>query len=91
MNIINKKIKGQCSSKNLQGLLTLNSPSKMIILRSFKGETFEVDEAVVLEPIPVPNITSQILAKVIEYYKCQVEIPKAKDKTTKEDLRIFDA
>ena len=39
--------------------------------------------------IPLPNITSKNLAKVIEYCKCRVENPKAEDKTAKEDLKTF--
>ncbi|KAG5599700.1 hypothetical protein H5410_031070, partial [Solanum commersonii] len=79
---------------------------KMIILSSFDGDTFELDEAVGLEShtikhmieddyantiIPLPNVTSKILTKVIEYCKRHVEVPKAKDKTAKEDLKTFDA
>ncbi|KAH0720569.1 hypothetical protein KY284_005599 [Solanum tuberosum] len=75
-------------------------------LRSFDGETFEVDEAVALESetikhlieddcantsIPLHNVTGKILAKVIEYCKRHVEDPKAEDKTAKEDLKTFDA
>ncbi|TMW95214.1 hypothetical protein EJD97_009239, partial [Solanum chilense] len=67
--------------------------------------TYEVDEVVALELqtikhmiddeypntiIPLPNVTSKILAKVIEYCKNHVEVPKAKDKTYKEDLKTFD-
>ncbi|XP_015089135.1 SKP1-like protein 1B [Solanum pennellii] len=78
----------------------------MIILRSFDGKTFEVDEAVALEletikhmieddcaknTIHVPNVTGKILAKVIEYCKRHVEVSKAEDKTAKEDLKTFDA
>ncbi|WMV51647.1 hypothetical protein MTR67_045032 [Solanum verrucosum] len=41
--------------------------------------------------IPIPNVTSKILTKVIEYCKRHVEVPKAEDKTAKEDLKTFDA
>lgn len=64
------------------------SSSKMIILISSDGETFEVNEVVVLESqtiknvivdtctdddIPLPKVTSQVLAKVLEYCKKHVE------------------
>ncbi|WMV33061.1 hypothetical protein MTR67_026446 [Solanum verrucosum] len=78
----------------------------MIILSIFDGETFEVDEEVALEShiikhmiedyyantiIPLPNITTKILSKVIEYYKRHVDVPKAKARTTKVDLKTLDA
>ncbi|XP_044489384.1 SKP1-like protein 1B isoform X2 [Mangifera indica] len=65
----------------------MSSPRK-IILRSSDGEQFEVDEPVARESqtikhmieddcadngIPLPNVTSRILAKVIEYSKKHVE------------------
>ncbi|KAL2512485.1 SKP1-like protein 1A [Abeliophyllum distichum] len=91
------------------------SSTNMIVLKSSDGETFEVEEAVALESqtikhmiedncadtsIPLPNVTSKILAKVIEYCKRHVEAAAAKsadgvvvtsDKATDEDLKTFDA
>lgn len=82
--------------------------SKMIVLKSSDGETFDVEEAVALESqtikhmieddcantsIPLPNVTSKILAKVIEYCKRHVEAPKADEtnKASEEELKNFDA
>lgn len=88
--------------------------SKMIVLKSSDGETFEVEEAVAVESqtikhmiedncadtcIPLPNVTSKILAKVIEYCKRHVDAAaKANadgaltpaDKVVDEDLKAFD-
>ncbi|KAK4424041.1 SKP1-like protein 1A [Sesamum alatum] len=89
--------------------------AKMIVLKSSDGETFEVEEAVAVESqtikhmiedncadtsIPLPNVTSKILAKVIEYCKRHVDAAaKANadgaltpaDKVVDEDLKAFDA
>ncbi|CAK7329481.1 unnamed protein product [Dovyalis caffra] len=71
------------------------SESKKITLKSSDGETFVVEEAVAVESqtikhmieddcadneIPLPNVTSKILAKVIEYCKKHVEAGADKDK-----------
>ncbi|KAG5599701.1 hypothetical protein H5410_031071 [Solanum commersonii] len=40
--------------------------------------------------IPLPKVNRKILAKVIESQR-HLEVPKAEDKTTKEDLKTFDA
>ncbi|KAA8545430.1 hypothetical protein F0562_020214 [Nyssa sinensis] len=82
------------------------STSKTIVLKSSDGETFEVEEAVALESqtikhmiedncadtsIPLPNVTSKILAKVIEYCKKHVDTPKSEDKTVDDEIKNFDA
>ncbi|CAI0557667.1 unnamed protein product [Linum tenue] len=84
---------------------------KKFTLRSSDGETFEVEEAVAVESqtikhmieddcadseIPLPNVTSAILAKVIEYCRKHVEAgaDKEKDKlitSPDEALKTWDA
>ena len=43
--------------------------------------------------IPLPNVTSKILSKVIEYYKKHVETPKLDERATTVDdeLKAWDA
>ncbi|CAN8266666.1 unnamed protein product [Cochlearia groenlandica] len=68
--------------------MSLQESSKKILLKSSDGETFQVEEAVARElqivanmiddecadkPIPLQNVHSSILAKIIEYCKKHVE------------------
>ena len=91
---------------------------KMITLKSSDGEEFQVEEAVAMESqtirhmieddcadngIPLPNVDSKILSKVIEYCKKHVQAsPKPTESGTSsststaaaapaEDLKSFDA
>ncbi|CAL8120400.1 unnamed protein product [Prunus armeniaca] len=77
---------------------------KKITLKSDDGETFEVEEAVAMQSqtikhmveddcangaIPLPNVTSIILAKVIEY--CKKHHEEHVDGENKEDIKNWDA
>ncbi|XP_010536422.1 PREDICTED: SKP1-like protein 1A [Tarenaya hassleriana] len=88
---------------------------RKIILKSSDGEAFEVDEVVALESqtikhmveddcadngIPLPNVTSKVLAKVIEYCKKHVDAAAANNSEDcvggsaggdKDDLKAWDA
>ncbi|KAE8655948.1 SKP1-like protein 1B [Hibiscus syriacus] len=84
----------------------MSSSGRKITLKSSDGESFEVDEAVALESqtikhmieddcadngIPLPNVTSKIPAKVIEYCKKHVEATKTDDRSADDELKSWDA
>ncbi|XP_024625295.1 SKP1-like protein 1B isoform X2 [Medicago truncatula] len=84
----------------------MSSTTKKMTLKSSDNETFEVPEAVALESqtikhmieddctdngIPVPNVTGQILAKVIEYCKKHVDAASSDEKPSEDDLKNWDA
>uniref|UniRef100_A0A453MV11 SKP1 component POZ domain-containing protein n=1 Tax=Aegilops tauschii subsp. strangulata TaxID=200361 RepID=A0A453MV11_AEGTS len=83
-------------------MATEEGEKKMITLKSSDGEEFQVEEAVAMESqtirhmieddcadngIPLPNVDSKILSKVIEYCKKHVQATAA----PAEDLKSFDA
>ncbi|AES77877.1 putative S-phase kinase-associated protein [Medicago truncatula] len=84
----------------------MSSTTKKITLKSSDNETFEVPEAVALElqtikhmikddctdnGILVPNVTGQILAKVIEYCKKHIDAASSDEKPSEDDLKNWDA
>ncbi|KAL4186256.1 hypothetical protein AMTRI_Chr09g32920 [Amborella trichopoda] len=85
----------------------MSKDEKKVTLKSSDGEVFEVEESVAVESqtikhmieddcagngIPLPNVSSKILAKVIEYCKYHVDAQKVtEDKTQEEEIKSWDA
>jgi S-phase kinase-associated protein 1 len=85
-----------------------NMAEKRVKLKSSDDEMFEVEEAVAFEsqavknmiedtgmdhPIPLPNVSSKILAKVIEYCKYHVDNQKSTDDkpaTPEDEIKAWD-
>ncbi|KAL3838726.1 hypothetical protein ACJIZ3_023317 [Penstemon smallii] len=81
----------------------MSSP-KMIVLQTSDGETFELEEIVAIQSqtikhmieddcvdntIPLPNVPSKIMGRVIEY--CKRHATKTEDKKIEDDLnKAFD-
>jgi hypothetical protein len=87
-------------------LKTTSMVKKKITLRSSDGETFEVEESVAMESqtikhmieddcaqtvIPLPNVTSHTLARVIEYCKNHVHSSESKSEFDSKALQTRDA
>ncbi|XP_058734530.1 SKP1-like protein 1A [Vicia villosa] len=89
-------------------MASTSTSAKKINLKSSDGEIFVIDEAVALESqtikhmieddcadetgIPLPNVTSMILAKVIEYCNKHVDAGKSDGRSVDEDeIKNWDA
>jgi S-phase kinase-associated protein 1 len=90
-------------------MASTSASATKVKLKSSDDEMFEVDEAVAHEsqtiknmiedtgtdaPIPLPNVSSKILAKVIEYCRYHVEAAKTTDDKPavgEEEVKAWDA
>ncbi|KAL7002523.1 SCF ubiquitin ligase complex protein SKP1b [Sarracenia purpurea var. burkii] len=90
----------------MRGKLMANKDVLQWTMEARNNGGIELKEAVTLESqiikhliedncadtsIPLPNVTSKILAKVIEYCKRHVDSRKSDDKTAEEELKQFDS
>ncbi|XP_052201209.1 uncharacterized protein LOC127807413 isoform X6 [Diospyros lotus] len=84
---------------------TMSSATRKVILKASDDVVFEIDEAVAFQSVVIkfaiedchdnyirlPNVTSKILEKVIDYCKRHLEAEESPYQQARDDLEAFDA